>query len=569
MRPQSSPTDAWKLPQTKGRPLPGHGPDKRGPLIAALTGLVLVGAVVLVMKLRQRSDDAPDRGADILVRQPSDDDERVRPKAPPDEKQPDPMKKPDPKPDDAPKIGRKIPPPRTERIPVGSNQLPERLPSVFVSRPRVPADSPFKRLSTGADVHSTDTLVTLPGYSSRIETRTGVAVTMRGNLPEFSVSPLMDSLLEVEVVLHSPPRDIDADLTLDRGRVYLTNLKDNKNAVVRLRFLDQAWDLTLQDGAEVGVDLIKKYPGDVNYLREQPWTGVALFVLQGKVELMCNGVLKRQLQAPPGLALVQWDSHTEDAPSAAPVPEAPLIWSRQPPFVVLRKHVDMLNILKEKSKPEDAQRLKFEIDLYTGQQTRTKDALGFLNEIGDALSGKRPLGVVLDEERHRLEPGRRHVALFALAGLGEVKTLLDALADEDPEHGVERDEAVFVLRRFVSRGLEPSRLLYQDDGKNKSGLLVEKYGARDAEKVFILLHDFDPKNLTPDTFRLLTFYLKSDKVPVRLLAFWHLSRLSIGVKLSPPAAMYNPVDLVKQRRDDAAAAWQKLVEDKKLPPQRP
>jgi len=33
--------------------------------------------------------------------------------------------------------------------------------------------------------------------------------------------------------------------------------------------------------------------------------------------------------------------------------------------------------------------------------------------------------------------------------------------------------------------------------------------------------------------------------------------------------MYNPADPLRQRREDAAAVWQHLVEDKKLPPRQP
>jgi hypothetical protein len=474
-------------------------------------------------------------------------------------------KKPEPRPDETPRIGRKAPPPRTERVVIGTYKPGDRLPSVLVSRPPQPADAPFKRVALDGEVYSTDTLVSLPGFTSRVETKSGVALTMRGNLPEFSVNPLMDFLLEAEVVLHAPPQAIDLDLTLERGRVHLANTKDNKSAVVRLRFLDQAWDLTLSDGAEVGVDLIKKYPPEINYHNEEPWTVVALFVLEGKVDFT-SGLVKQKLEAAPGRALVQWDSHGADTPIATAVPEASLVWSRQSPAAVLARHINLLNVLKEKAKPEDAQRIQFEIEFYTAQSKRTKDALASLNEIGALLSDRQRPDVTLADQRQSKQPVQRHVALFALAALGDLATLTDTLAETDPDRSSERDDAVFLLRRVASRGLESSRRLYHEDGKKRTGVLVEKFGERDGDRVFALLHDFDAKSLTPDTFQLLTTYLKNDKLALRQLAHWHLLRLSVGVTLPREAADYNPADPSRPRRDAGADQWAKLVADKKLPP---
>jgi hypothetical protein len=470
--------------------------------------------------------------------------------------------------------GRKAPPPRTERVLIGSILEPERGKSVLVSRPRLADDGDFKRLMPGAAAYSNETLVSLPGYTTQIETKSGdVVLTMRGNLPEFSVNPLMDFLLEVEAVLHAPTAGIDLELTLERGRIYLANnRKDNKEVAVRLRFLDNVWDVTLKDGAEVGVDLIKKYAPGIDYLRDEPWTDVALFVLQGKADVKVNSHPKPVNLEMPGPALLQWDSTTDQPPTPTPIREAPLIWSNKPPAVVLVRYLDKLKEAYQKTKLEDPnfQRIKFEKEYYEAQLTRTKAVLLDLDEMSNLLTDKRPPVLVLQEERQNSRPERRHAAIFALGALGAVVDLLAVLnLDEDPEHAPERDEAVFALRRYACRGAAAGRALYHDEGKMKSGVLVEKLGEKDGEKVFTLLHDFNPKDLTEGTFRLLAFYLRSDRLAVRTLAYWHLARLSVGASVPAAAMMYNPADPSRQRREDAAAVWQQLVEDKKLPPRQP
>ena len=89
--------------------------------------------------------------------------------------------------------------------------------------------------------------------------------------------------MESAVHLHQPEAGFDADLTLDRGRIYLSNHQTKGAVKVRLRFAGEVWDLTLLDpDTEVGVDLIQAYLGDVNYLDEAPFRSVDLFVFSGR-----------------------------------------------------------------------------------------------------------------------------------------------------------------------------------------------------------------------------------------------------------------------------------------------
>jgi hypothetical protein len=461
----------------------------------------------------------------------------------------------------------KAPPPRMDPVPIGNYQLPERLPSVLVHRPGKSGDAPYKRLAPGAAVQGGMTLMSLPGYTSQIETKSGIGLTLRGHVPEFSVDPLMDFLLESEVTLHAPPDGIDLDLTLSHGRVYFADLKDKKDAVVRLRFLEQVWDVTLKDGAEVGVDLIKRYAPGADYLKEEPTTSVALFILQGKAEVTVNNypkATKLEAPPPPGLALMQWDSHTDQPPEPIPVPAVPLIWSHASPTSVLSKQYDRLSEAFSKAKVEEAQKLKPLLDFYNDQRDRAKKMVIALGELSDLLGENKSLELALEVQRLDMNRERRRLAVYGLGAIGELDKLLATLTDEDPEHVDERDNAVFVLRRYLSRGLDAGRVLFHDDGRKKSGLLVEKYGVKDGEKVFTLLHDFNPKDLTPAAFGLLVFYLKSENLAVRDLAFWHLDRMTLGLEKKPAYNAAAP----RQVRDAAADAYQKMLDDGQIPPKR-
>src|SRR5207253_10984350 len=82
----------------------------------------------------------------------------------------------------------------------------------------------------------------------------GAQLLLWGNLPEFS--RLLPPRLESAVVLHANP-EFDLDFTLDRGRVLLSNHKREGPARIRLRFQDEAWDLTLPDqNTEVAAELV-------------------------------------------------------------------------------------------------------------------------------------------------------------------------------------------------------------------------------------------------------------------------------------------------------------------------
>src|SRR5262249_26339434 len=154
----------------------------------------------------------------------------------------------------------------------------------------------------GAQVYTNDPLVSLPGYMSELRLDSGVRVLLRGSLREFAADPFMALLMESAVRLHKNP-EFDADLTLDRGRVYLSSHKQNGAAHARLGFAGEVWDLTLEEpGTEVGVEIVREYAIDRDYNNEDPLTTLHLCVLRGKGGLKYDTYHFRSLEAAPGPA---------------------------------------------------------------------------------------------------------------------------------------------------------------------------------------------------------------------------------------------------------------------------
>jgi hypothetical protein len=357
-----------------------------------------------------------------------------------------------------------------------------------------------------------------------------VGLLLRGHVREFSLVPLMDYLMECAVVLHKPDKGFDTDLTLERGRLYLSNHKDKGPAVVRLRFEKEIWDVTLEEsGTEVGVDLLRTYTRDINWVDgEEPRAELYFCVLQGKASLDINTYRKySNLEGPSGPALFLWDNKGPGASGPIKLDKTPDIWNKLP----------------RKTDISEPMRIALE-------------------ELSRRMVGNRPLDVVLMEGLQTETPATRLLAIYSLCALDEVRKLIEILGDEDHTHAPDRDTAIFALRRWISRGPGQGTLLY--DEKNKTGILMatQKYRSTDAQVILALLHDFnDVDRKSPETFELLADYMKNKQVAVAELAWYHLRRLAPGVKL-PPFNAAIPLELREKASDDV----KKLIKDMKLPP---
>src|SRR5262249_27101627 len=203
-------------------------------------------------------------------------------------------------------------PKKEGRTAIGRYVVSGANPSVLVSRTN--DGEPWQRLTRNGPVYTVDRLVSLPGYRSEIRLPNGVRLVLWGDLPDSS-SPVV--ILESRVVLHSSP-DFDLDLTLERGRIAVSNLRPEGPARVRLQFKDQVWVLTLLDnGTEIAAELVG-FPDvgfDKNNLKEHaPIAGLGLYVLEGQANVKA-GYTTHLLREPRGPALLVWNNLRGVAPS--------------------------------------------------------------------------------------------------------------------------------------------------------------------------------------------------------------------------------------------------------------
>jgi hypothetical protein len=195
-----------------------------------------------------------------------------------------------------------------------------------------------------------------------------------------------------------------------------------------------------------------------------------------------------------------------------------------------------------------------------------KAMLAALDPVAGRLTGKQAIRAALVEgARTAKQPAERDLCAYGLGAIDAVPDLLELLAGEEPQDGPRRQAAIYVLRRWVSRGPETSETLYapKKGDRPADGLLIKQnYKPSDAEVFVALLHDFsEVDRKRPSTYEALVGYLTHPKMAVRELAYFHLQRLASGVKELPPYDTAWPAD----RREKAAKEWKGLIAAGKLP----
>jgi hypothetical protein len=439
---------------------------------------------------------------------PIDKKDVTKPDDKKDEPKPD-DKKDEPKPDDpkADPAARKAP--SNERAEVGSYFFDSKsLLSILVQgkQGKQEKQDGWRRLTPSRRVSTVDPLVSLPGYASEVRLDSGVRLLLRGHVPEFSLFSDMDYLQESAVVLHKPDsKGVDADVLLRTGRLYISNHKDSGAVVVRLRLEKEVWELTLKEpGAEVVVDLLKRYRGDVNYLEKgaEPVATLHLFLLKGNAGLAADYQQFPALSEPPGPAYFVWNNKGAGAGLRGPVKQ-----DKVPPFFAPVLPVDP-------NKNPNADKMEQALKQLSLRMPADKDPTVVLQEVLQKNDDPN------DYIRHRL-------AIYCLGALDEIGDLLDVLGDTDPIRLRERETAIFTLRRWLGRDAENGPKLFNPE--TKTGILKEKkmYTTSEAETIFALLHDFSEEEIfAVETYDKLARDLVSTKVAIAELARWHLYRLA-------------------------------------------
>jgi hypothetical protein len=356
---------------------------------------------------------------------------------------PEPMKDPEP-----PVVERpaEVRPPREA---VATYTFERASPTVLLQK----QEKTWRRLGRGERVSSEAALVALPGYACSVKTDGGVNLLLRGFVPQFATPAIevTTRLLDCSITLH-PNNKVDADLTLHRGRLYISN--EEQPATVIVRFGKETWVIRLSASeSEVGLDLVTRYTPGINYLDgEEPLAELYFVLLKGKAELRVDTLEFPNLTAPPGRSFYAWTSQTAHMREPGTMDEVPAAWSKAPPAGKVPREMTMA-----------------------------------LKELATGWTEPRGAGVVLKEGLSNPRLAVRLVSIYALGAVDQVSDLLDQLGDEDPAHTLERDEAASTLRRWISRDAQHSLAFYNP--RTESGILIDKrYLPSEALTLVTLFH---------------------------------------------------------------------------------
>jgi len=348
-----------------------------------------------------------------------------------------------------------------------------------------------------------------------------------GNLPEFLEMPILETRLK----LHTPAAGIDADFTIEGGRIFLSTKKADKPSIVRVRFKTEIWDITLpNDQTEMILDLFGRYPPGVPFSRVQggegPQAEFYAGVLKGSASFRVG---MSEFASVAGPSVLIWDNKGNGKSEPIKMEGIPPQWSKV--------------ISNDPASRDFIQELEAALLDFSKRLSRKEADVEVV--LAEAVSGAQE------------KWSRRVLAVFCLESLDALTYLADALGDA--EHPESRSAAVMALRHWIGGSPERDLQLH--------AVLVGKkgFGDKQADFVLTLLHSFSREEIgEAPTYAALIALLDHDKVAVRELAWWHLSRLDAeGAR--DKKLMFNAA-FPDDARARVVAEWKKRIPDGKLPP---
>jgi hypothetical protein len=335
--------------------------------------------------------------------------------------------------------------------------------------------APWQLVTQKKPIYATDMLRAMPGYSADLVLQTDVTLTLWGIVPELMRVPT--PVLESSAVLYTN-KAFDVDFKLVRGRVIISNHKKKGPALVRLRFLNQVWDLTLQDPS---TQVVAELFGMVQTLGPDPATNAPdlyanVYALNGPLKLHAGDKDHDLTSA----SMFSWDNTFGLADRPRKLPKAPDWWTnREPPR--------------------------------TNAAPAVKNAL---SSLALRAQTKNRIDLVLAETLSEPNVYSRTAALRCRAALDDLPAVVDALADERSSEL--RLRAIEEAQHLLALGQ-----IY--DEKLVAALREKNYTEAQVQTLAFLLHGIPPDQWTDPTFRLqVVTDLVSDKLAIRQLAHYDL-----------------------------------------------
>jgi hypothetical protein len=368
----------------------------------------------------------------------------------------------------------------------------------------------------GADV------LALPGERAEFQSRdAAVQLSLWGNLPELYDFPV----LETAAVFHENA-DASFALTLQRGRIILTQLRSKRTAQVAVAFEKDTYEFILSEpGTQVAIETFGRWPVGIPFVRnprpdrndDVPTQVFLAYVLKGTASLKIGS----EQFLMPASSSFRWDNVVgrDRLPKRNMAPPA---WADgsagKADTRALQAATEKMAQLVARSGPEKA--------------------------IQEALNGN-------DFELHR-------IAVYSLGAMDDLPGLVDALSN--PRQADVRSAAITALQHWIGKGPAQDAKLYNLFIKERM------YTPNQAEIVLTLLHGFRENDRNrATTYETLIEYLRHSKIAIRELASSYLNRWVPEGRTKILFDAGGSESQLRQGYDE----WKKLVPNGKVPSSAP
>jgi hypothetical protein len=326
---------------------------------------------------------------------------------------------------------------------------------------------------------------------------------------------------EAAISLNDDPA-LSADINLDRGVIGVKAMGNEANVHVKVRAGQEVWSLTLKEpGTKVVVARFGRHTPGVRehqdaakkILSDVPQMHFGVLVVTGAA-VVDTGSIRYAMKAPPGPALLAWDSVGG----------------------LENKYMEKLPDELAPRSPED-EKIHAAVCAVCARLAAGKD-------LGKGLEG-------MEQSKEMVE---RLVAVAAMGAVDDLPRLWHVL--EDSKNADAREQAIRTLRNWIGRKPGQIKLLYDHLTMNA------KLQNNKAKNAILLLRGFDDRDTgEPALYQLLLNEMEVGLLPLRELAYWHMLRLAPVIEtITYDAAMDDAA------RQKAVAQMRQMIPAGQLPP---
>jgi hypothetical protein len=405
-------------------------------------------------------------------------------------------------------------------------------------------------------VESGRRLVSLSGSESVILLDSGVELTLWGNLPQVTQD---NSVAESRLILHAHP-SLDADLTLERGRIILRNKRaGGQDALIRLRFdnptapkpTEEYFDITLSGATSaIVLDRVCILERDEAFVAEPkdasrggPTAFMRVFAYgEGSAFVRyAQGAGYRVSKT--DKSILEWGSRQGEL--------GPPKNGKVPPWL------EGLPVLKK-----DEEKL-------------SRDKAVKAHEILASIAERKTIDVALAEMEEVIQRDLArekkmtfdtfvnwHHVLTTREAIDDITRIYDDFQQERTPSFI-RGACIQLLQQWIAWNRENDFILLDT---------LRDYHAKQPMRVKImeLLHPIGRRDADkPVTYQMLIDGLNSDLLPIRTLSHWHLLQLlpQVAPQLLPQLAKLPPYDpaMTAAQRASAVAELRKLIPPGQMP----